>query len=100
MQPGRRNQGELGIWNQNIVPNYAIGDDTPAVRGGNEYGKGTKKRSHSTYGATQKGKFTYQYIEANDKNKNHRDFIRSNKFDYGYDPNGGHRAVSMDHKAG
>ena len=48
----------------------------------------------------QQTEFTYQFIEANDKNKNHSDFIRSNKFDYGYDPNGGHRACSMDHKAG
>lgn len=35
-------------------------------------------------------------MEANAKAKNQRSFIHSNKFDYGYDPNGGHRAVSMD----
>lgn len=32
--PGRRNQEELGIKNQNKVPNFAIGHDTPSVRGG------------------------------------------------------------------
>ena len=97
--PGRRNQGELGIKNQNIVPNYAIGEDTPAVRGGGDGSRGVKKRSHSTYNSTLKGSYTTQFIEANDKNKKYHEFIHSNKFDYGYDPNGGHRAISMD-KAG
>lgn len=32
--PGRRNQEQLGIKNPNKVQHYAIGDDTPAVRGG------------------------------------------------------------------
>ena len=31
--PGRRNQAQMGIHNQNKVPNYAIGDNTPCVRG-------------------------------------------------------------------
>ena len=35
-------------------------------------------------------------MEANTKNRNYRDFIHSNKFDYGYDPNGGSRAFSTD----
>ena len=34
--PGRRNQKELGIKNQNLVKNYAIGDNTPAVRGSDD----------------------------------------------------------------
>ena len=93
--PGRRNQQQLGIKNQNLVKNYAIGDDTPAVRGSDDVGK-VKNRSHSTYNSTLQGSFTKQFIEANDKNKNYGKFIHSNKFDYGYDPNGGHRAISHD----
>ena len=60
---------------------------------------GVQKRSHSTYNATLQGSFTNQFIEANDKNKNQGKFIHSNKFDYGYDPNGGSRAVSNDRGA-
>lgn len=93
--PGRRNQQELGIKNQNLIKNYAIGDNTPAVRGSDDV-KDVQKRSHSTYNSSLQGKFTTQFLEANDKNKNYGKFIHSNKFDYGYDPNGGHRAVSME----
>ena len=65
--PGRRNQGQMGIHNQNIVPNYAIGDNTPAVRGSDQ--AASHGRSNSTYNQTLQGNFTKQFIEANDKNK-------------------------------
>ena len=55
--PGRRNQQQLGIKNQNLIKNYAIGDDTPAVRGSDDVGK-VKNRSHSTYNSTLQGSFT------------------------------------------
>ena len=93
--PGRRNQQQLGIKNQNLVKNYAIGDNTPAVRGSDDV-VGVQTRSNSTYNKTLQGNFTNQFIEANDKNKNQFKFIHSNKFDYGYDPNGGSRAISTD----
>lgn len=93
--PGRRNQEQLGIKNPNRVQSYAIGDDTPAVRGG-DLSSNVHKRSNSTYNQSLKGSFTNQWVEANAKAKNQRSFIHSNKFDYGYDPNGGHRAGSMD----
>ncbi len=96
--PGRRNQAELGIQNQNKVPNIEIGANMPAMRGSDDV-SAAQKRSYSTYNQTIRGAVTNQFIEANDKNKNYSNFIRSNKFDYGYDPNGGLRAGSMD-KAG
>ena len=40
--------------------------------------------------------FTTGKYLANKKNKVQHEFIHSNKFDYGYDPNGGHRAASLD----
>ncbi len=67
--PGRRNQEQLGIKNPNRVANYAIGDDSPAVRGGNLAGK-VNTRSNSTYNQSLKGQFTNQWVEANAKNKN------------------------------
>ena len=60
---------------------------------------GVQARSNSTYNKTLQGNFTNQFIEANDKNKNQFKFIHSNKFDYGYDPNGGSRALSQDRAA-
>ena len=93
--PGRRNQEQLGIKNQNKVRNYTIGENTPSVRGGDIAGD-VQKRSSSTYNQNLRGQFTNQFIDANAKNKEQRNFIHSNKFDYGYDPNGGHRAVSYD----
>ena len=51
------------------MKNYAIGDNTPAVRGSDDT-IGVQKRSHSTYNSTLKGSFTNQFVEANDKNKN------------------------------
>lgn len=80
------------------MPNFEIGQDKPSLRGSEDV-KNVQKRSYSTYNQTNRGSFTNQFIEANDANKNYSSFIRSNKFDYGYDPNGGHRALSMD-KAG
>ena len=67
--PGRRNQEQLGIKNPNRVASYAIGDDSPAVRGGNIAGK-VNTRSNSTYNQSLKGQFTNQWVEANAKNKN------------------------------
>ena len=32
--PGRFNQEQMGIKNQNKIKNYSIGHDTPSVRGG------------------------------------------------------------------
>ena len=77
------------------MPNFAIGHDTPAVRGGDNSST-VQKRCNSTYNQTLKGNFTTQFVEANSKNRNYREFIDSNKFDYGYDPNGGSRALSLD----
>jgi|Transcript_21223 hypothetical protein len=85
----------MGIKNQNKVRNYTIGHDTPAVRGGDN-SDSVQKRSNSTYNQSLRGQFTSQFLEANAKNKDQRSFIHSNKFDYGYDPNGGHRAISHD----
>ena len=93
--PGRRNQEQLGIKNQNKVRNYTIGHDTPSVRGGDN-SDAVQKRSNSSYNMALRGQFTDQFKEANTINKGQRNFIDSNKFDYGYDPNGGHRALSYD----
>ena len=46
--PGRRNQEQFGIKNQNKIPNYMIGEDTPAVRGGDDSAT-VHKRSNSMY---------------------------------------------------
>ena len=77
------------------MKNYAIGDDTPAVRGTEDTSQ-VHKRSYSTYNQNLRGAFTNQFVDANSQNKNLRKFVDSNKFDYGYDPNGGHRALSID----
>ena len=80
------------------MPNIEIGGNMPAMRGSDDV-SGVQKRSYSTYNQTNTGAVTNQFIEANDKNKNYSNFVRSNKFDYGYDPNGGLRAGSIN-KAG
>ena len=67
--PGRRNQEQLGIKNANKVKNYTIGQDTPAVRGGDRFAD-VQKRSGSTYNQSMRGEFTNQFIEANSKAKN------------------------------
>ena len=89
----------MGIKNQNKIKNYMIGHDTPAVRGG-DLSSNVHSRSNSTYNQALQGQFTNQFVDANAKNKNQRSFVDSNKFDYGYDPNGGHHALSNDRNTG
>ena len=67
------------------------------MRGG-EFSSLVQKRSYSTYNQSLRGAFTNQFVDANSTNKNLRKFVDSNKFDLGYDPNGGHRASSIDRK--
>ena len=78
----------------NLIKNYDIGVNSPSVRGSDI--KQNKNRAHSTYNQTLKGKFTNQYAEANDKNKNMGSFILSNKFEYGHDPQGGLKSLQKD----
>ena len=61
----------MGIYNQNKVPNYAIGDNTPCVRGTDDTAN-VHKRSNSTYNKTNIGNFTDQFIDSGAKNKNMR----------------------------
>ena len=89
----------MGIKNQNKIKNYMIGHDTPSVRGG-DLSSNVQKRSNSTYNQSINGAFTTQFVEANAKNKDQRNFINSNKFEYGYDPSGGSRALSHDRNIG
>ena len=81
----------MGIHNQNKVPNYAIGDNTSSVRGTDDTAN-VHMRSKTTYNKTNLGKFTNQFIDSNGKAKNMRQWIDSNKFEYGHDPNGGIKA--------
>ena len=56
--PGRRNQESMGLHNQNLKPNFAIGADaSPSVRGSDDI-KGVQNRSSSTYNQTLQGNFT------------------------------------------
>ena len=94
--PGRRNQeASTGLRNQNKGNNINIGGNNMSVRGSDSMG-GMNTRSNSMYNSNNRGQQTNQHIEANDRAKNQSNFIRSNKFEYGYDPNGGHRALSID----
>jgi hypothetical protein len=54
-----------------------------------------QQRSNTTYNRTTKGQFSYQFKESNAMNKDQHDFILSNKFEYGYDKNGGRRYASQ-----
>ena len=61
---------------------------------GMDAAKEVNQRSNSTYNQSTKGKFTYQHWESNNLNKTHNNWILSNKFEYGYDPNGGRKLAS------
>lgn len=76
-----------------------IGHDTPSVRGG-DMTSNVQKRSNSTYNQSINGAFTTQFVEANAKNKDQRNFINSNKFEYGSDPSGGIRSMSYERNIG
>ena len=43
-----------------------------------------------------RGKFSNQFVDANQRNKDLNSFVLSNKFEYGMDQNGGIKALSKD----
>jgi hypothetical protein len=80
-----------------LILNVDIGPDVPAVRG-TDKGKIPTMRSNSTYTKALRGDFSHQYKESNGLNKTQHDWILSNKFEYGYDPNGGRKLASFNTK--
>lgn len=94
--PMRCNQEEAtGQANQNLVENYTIGKDVASLRGEDQAAT-AQQRNHTTYTKNSKGEFTHQYKDQGSFNKGLGDFVLSNKFEYGYDNNGGRKFASTD----
>lgn len=93
--PQRGNQeAATGQSNQNLKENYQIGQDIASLRGDDQ--STTQQRLNTSYTRGSKGQFSYQFQESGSFNKTLGDFVLSNKFQYGYDPNGGRQFASKD----
>ncbi len=92
--PQRCNQEETtGVQNQNLVENYQIGQDIVSLRGQDQI---SLQRDNTSYTNSSRGQFTRQFEESGHFNKQLGDYVLSNKFQYGYDANGGRNYASKE----